>query len=209
MSWIFNEPLEGAVYARRAIAPPSTAVAIVRPFSPAARFHAVDLFAGDSWHSQQRAYSPLVARRSFRRPCAAHGSDGFADDPWTGQRRAYAPVRLVAATTLPFSLAGRVLASLLAADVFGDDFWTAQCSRLFQPGASTVSGDVGRSASVTVSAIGADASVTATFTGSGTDPYGPIGVSVATGIALGADTLRELAVQNPAVFGGASASRNV
>ena len=48
-----------------------------------------------------------------------------------------------------------------------------------------------------------------TFTGKGDDPYGAVGMAADTGIALGVETSRELAVQNPSVFGGASASRAV
>ena len=57
--------------------------------------------------------------------------------------------------------------------------------------------------------VGRTASFTFVVAGKGDDPYGAVGVGAAPGIALGADTLRELAVQNGAVFGGASASRKV
>src|SRR5580698_2212791 len=77
MSWIFHEPLEGAIYARRAIAPPPAVAAGGRSFSPAARFHGVDLFTGDAWPAQRRAYAPSAARRSFRRPSAAYGLYAF------------------------------------------------------------------------------------------------------------------------------------
>jgi hypothetical protein len=173
MSWIFHEPFEGAVFARR------------------------------------RVYAPPVPRRSFRRPMAGLGIDLFGDEPWTAQRRAYAPVPVAVAAIRPFSPAGRVLASLLAADVFGEHGPPTNHTRLFPSGFAQINGDVGRSASFTVSVGGADASVTAAFAGAGDDPYGPIGLSIATGVALGADPFRELAVQNPAVFGGASASRTV
>ena len=158
----------------------------------------------------RRVHAPQVARISFRRPTAAYGLDVLANEAWTGQRRAYAPVRVAVATTSwPFSPAGRVLASLLTANVFGEDIFPTEHSRRFQSGFAQIGSDVGQSASFTVSVTGLDSSATVMFTGAGDDPYGPIGLSTATGLALGADTLRELAVQNPAVFGGTSASRTV
>jgi len=122
----------------------------------------------------------------------------FAEEPWTAPRRAYAPAHNVGpAALLAYSPAGRMLASLLAAGIYDDTPEPTPPKRQYQAG-YTSAADVGLSASFSV-----------TFAGRGDDPYGALGVASAAGVALGADTLRELAVQNPAVFGGTTASRAV
>jgi hypothetical protein len=233
MSWIFHEPLEPAIYARRTVGrpvPPASrasgqhARVIVslealdvwrdetetwvtqrrafaplvarRGFSGTARLAELDLFTEDVATAQRRAFAPSAVRRSFRRPLAAYCLDSFAEEPWTVPWRAHAPVHAMASVR-PYSPAGCVLASLLAVGAFGDPAEPTPPKRHYQAGYTPVV-DVGLSASFSV-----------TFTGKGDDPYGPVRVSTATGSALGADTLRQLAVQNPAVFGGTSASRTV
>ncbi len=89
------------------------------------------------------------------------------------------------------------MASLLACGVYDEaQYWPTASF----PGAGQLwpGGDTGRSASFTV-----------TIAGKGDDPYGPVGMAASYGIALSADTSRELAVQNLAVFNGASAGRAV
>ena len=205
MSWIFHEPLEPAIYARRRVAPMASTFAT---FNAAARFAALDLFSEEPWPTQRRAYAPLVARRGFGRPRAVYALDVFADDPWTRQRRAYAPLHVIAATISPFSPAGRVLASLLAAGVF-DETAVAYHRPPFVLGHVTPGPDGGQSASFTVSATGLAPAASVNFTGQGDDPYGNDGLLANATQGLGALALEVLAVEELATFSGASASRVV
>ncbi len=146
---------------------------------------------------RRRVFAPSVARRGPARAATTFAFDLWSDDAWPAPRRGRAPAPAVHAVTPPFSPARRLLAVLLACGAYDiEQPWRGQArhpSGHAQPG-----DDAGRSASFTVS-----------FTGKGDDPYGGVGLSAATTIALGVDTGRELAVQNLSVFGGSSASRAV
>jgi hypothetical protein len=145
-------------------------------------------------HVRRAVAPPSVARRSFARPARP---ESVTDEPWTPQRRTYAPppASVGPAAVLAQSATGRIMAGLLAAGVYDDTPEPTTPARRYQAGYAT-SADTGLSASFSV-----------TITGRGDDPYGAVGLAGGSGFALGADTLRALAVQNPAVFAGATASR--
>ncbi len=95
MSWIFHEPLEPAIYARRTVGPP------VPPARLAFRQHvrAVEsLTATDVWREEtegwvtpRRAFSPLAARHGFSRSSSFHTLELWSEVPFQPQHRAFAP----------------------------------------------------------------------------------------------------------------------
>ena len=95
MSWIFHEPLEPAIYARRTVGPPVPAAS--RAFSQHARavesLTAADVWREETegWVTQRRAFSALVARRGFSRSRSFHSLDLWSEDPLQPQHRAFAP----------------------------------------------------------------------------------------------------------------------
>jgi hypothetical protein len=163
-----------------------------------------------SWIFHEPLEPAIHVRRTFRSPVVAaparaysaavrfYALDLFAEAAPTAPSRRAAATAAAAPTGLrSCNPAERVLASLLCAGLCDEAPWLTPGRRLSQASyAPTI--DIGRSAAVS-----------ATFAGRGDDPYGPIGLAVATGEALGVDGGRPLAVQNPAVFGGGTASRQV
>jgi len=201
MSWIFHEPLEPAIYARRTVGAPMSSVLAFAPHGRIGEaLAAAGVWRDAPWPSQRRVFAPIktVPKAAFSSTRWFYGLDLFCEEPSTPHRRTFAPIHAVLpATHRAYSSAGRVLATLMATGVYDDTPEPSPRQRQFQTGHTPVV-DIGFSASFSVS-----------FTGRGDDPYGAIGMASAAGQALGPDTMRELAIQNPATFSGTSASRAV
>jgi hypothetical protein len=155
-------------------------------------------------HGHRRAYAPLVAGRGFSRTRSFHSLDLFSEDTPPTLRRAYSRAVVVAATIRPFGPARGLLPVLLAAGAW-DEAWPTQPRTRFVVGYAPITGDVGLSASFTVS-----------FTGVTPASEGPTGLyadTILTGDqGLAAQSLAILAVDDSAAastFTGQSASRIV
>ena len=215
MSWIFHEPLEPAVYARRTIGPP------IPPATQAFGQHArviVSLEAADAWREEseggatrRRAFSPpaiVVAARGFPRARSVSALELWSEEAQPNQRRSYAPLRIVSVSVVPFSPVRRLQINLLASDAL-DEFYPAQRATRFSPGSAPITGDFGLSASFVFIDAGVATFPILAFSGTGDDPTAPEGLDADLTDALQGLGMEELAVVPGASFLGLSACKIV